>query len=94
MYSVISLRRQPRVDGCERRVPHGDRCNVFVRGRNPHKRRDSHRRRSQHETTDIKAAVPPELEMPLSDSVSLVAKPRIGLARGNDGRIVGHSGLR
>ena len=82
------------VDGCERRVLHGDRRHVFAVQRDPHKRRDSHMGRSQQETADIEAAVPPELQMPLSDSGSLMAKPRIGVACESDGQIVGHGGLR
>ena len=65
------------VDGCQRRVLYGDRRHVCA-DRNRHKRRDSHMGRSKQETADIEAAVPPELQMPLSDSGSLMAKPRIG----------------
>jgi hypothetical protein len=58
------------VDGCEQRVPHGRRRNVFPLDCNLRKSRDSHRRRSQQEAVDIEAAASPELHMPLGDSGS------------------------
>jgi hypothetical protein len=75
-------------------MPHGRCRNVFPLDCILHKRRDSHRRRSQQEATDIEAAASPELHVPLLDPGSLVAKPHVTLACGSGGGIVGHSGLR
>jgi hypothetical protein len=74
----MSLERRPIVEWRARRVLHEVRSDGFSPHRNLCKRRDSYPMgHPLQETADLNTAVPPELQMPLLDSGSLVAQPRV-----------------
>src|ERR1700710_2051928 len=93
MCSVISRRRHPMVDGLERRVLHGIRRNIVSLHRNLGQRLSHSMDCPEQKGAGIQTAVPPELQMPLLDSGSLVAKRRIAPVCGRNSQSDRHGGL-
>jgi hypothetical protein len=67
---------------------HEARRDVSALAHQLRRRRQSHPVGRSHETTDVETAVASELQMPLLDSGSLVAKPCVAPGGESSGQIV------
>jgi hypothetical protein len=94
MCGVMSLRWHPIVDGSSVACLRGVRGHIFSMHPDLGQGRHTHSMgRPQQEGADIKKTMPPKLQMPLLDSGSLIAKPRIAPACERNGQIDRHGGL-